>query len=449
VTESLTRSQPEISSNSNELLKLEIMLEEIKKIPNSPVYFLGLCDKFNEPIIGRVGDHELKRTDLIGLRFIFNSSIYPFSSENFYLTFLVDNNFVSDESLILTVKHSGTSEEVGSISISVRALGQGSKFPSRFTLGAAKIPGSYSLPGNYELILRSATGEIIIGEFDLVHTPALPLTPERIKALKSDPMAAKYVRFDLGCNECHDSIKAWVGINGKEDGKDSEGYTWYEDLPDDFTCSCGKVKRNLKYLRENLHGMLGYKPSPFSAEEDIERNYTRTALVTVLREFEEVIKNSKTEEEVQKFIEKHPIVLACFSPEFLKFKAPATAKFKTDFALLNQKGELVLIEIEKTNTPLFTKTGTQHSKLTQSIGQVEDWLKEARRNKLGLIDDLGIDGVKLDLVTAIKGVVIAGRSLKEYGSHIEKLHARQDIIFYTYDDLLKFLRHLVLNIEGI
>ena len=193
--------------------------------------------------------------------------------------------------------------------------------------------------------------------------------------------------------------------------------------------------------------MLGYKSSPFSTEEGIERNYTSAALKTVLRAFEEAIGQSKTEEEIQKFIEQHPIVLACFSPEFLKFKAPATAKFKTDFALLNQKGELVLIEIEKTDTPLFTKTGTQHSRLTQAIGQVEDWLKEARRNKLGVVDDLGINGVKIDMVTAVKGVVVAGRSLKEYDSHIEKLHARQDITFFTYDDLLKFLRNIVLRVE--
>lgn len=425
------------------------MTQDIKKISDSPVYFLGLCDKFNEPVIGRVGERELKRTDLIGLRFIFQSSIFPFSAESFYLVFLLDNNRVSDDKFVLSVRYSETGEEVGSIAITAQALGTGNAFPSRFTLGAARIPGSYSRPGGYELVLKSDTEEIEVGAFNLVHTPALPLTPERVKALKSDPMAAKSVRFGLSCNNCHDSVKAWVGLDGKEEEKDSEGYVWYEDLPESFVCSCGKVKADLKYLKENLHGMLGYKPSPFSTEEEIERNYTRAALATTAREFKEKINNSETEEEMQKFIEDHPIVLACFSPEFLKFKAPATAKFKTDFALLNQKGELILIEIEKVDTPLFTKTGTQHSKLTHAVGQVEDWLKEARRNKLGLIDDLGLEGVKLDMVTAIKGVVIAGRSLEEYEPHIEKLHTRPDIDFYTYDDLFKFLRNIVSKVEAL
>ncbi|MEK7530277.1 MAG: Shedu anti-phage system protein SduA domain-containing protein [Patescibacteria group bacterium] len=426
------------------------MENEIKKISDSPVYFLGLCERFNEPTIGNVGEHKIKRTDLIGLRFIFLSSIFPFSSESFYLTFLLDNHFVSDGgSLTLKVRHRDSGEEVGSISITAHVLGAGNRLASRFTLGAAKIPGNYPLPGSYEVFLKSSDSEVVVGGFDLIHIPALPLTPERVKALKSDPTAAKYIRFELTCNDCHDSIKAWVGINGKEDNKNEDGYIWYEDLPEDFVCSCGRIKRSLKYLRENLHGILGHKPSPFSSEEEIERNYTSAALKTTLRDFEEVIEHSKTEEEIQKFIELHPIVLACFSPEFLKFKAPATAKFKTDFALLNQKGELVLIEIEKANTPLFTKMGTQHSKLTQAIGQVEDWLKEARRNKLGVIDDLGINGVSIDMVTAVKGVVIAGRSLKKYDTHIEKLHARQDISFFTFDDLLKSLRNIVLRVEEI
>lgn len=424
------------------------MTQNIKKIPDSPVYFLGLCDKFNEPIIGRVGERDLKRTDLIGLRSVFQSSLFPFSADNFYLVFLIDNNHVSDNKFVLSVRYSEKEEEVGSIIITAQALGTGNVFPSRFTLCTVRIPGTYSYPGGYELVLKTDAKEIEVGRFSLVHTPALPLTPERVKALKSDPMAAKSVRFTLSCNTCHNSLKTWVGLNGREE-KDSEDYVWYEDLPEHFLCSCGKVKADLKYLRENLHGMLGYKPSPFSAEEDIERNYTRAALTTTAREFKEKINNSETEEEMQKFIEDHPIVLACFSPEFLKFKAPATAKFKTDFALLNQKGELILIEIEKVNTPLFTKTGTQHSKLTHAIGQVEDWLKEARRNKLGLIDDLGLEGVKLDMVTTIKGVVIAGRTLKEYESHIEKLHTRPDIDFYTYDDLFKFLRNIISKVEAL
>ncbi len=424
------------------------MTDEIKKFQDSPIYFLGICDKFNEPVIFRPGPYELKRTDLIGLRRAFLCHIFPIFSLDLYLVCLLDNNFISDESgLTLIVKYSKNSEEVGFISVKAQVLGEGNRFHSRFTLFAEKISESLFFPGTYEVLLKSDATETLLGEFELIHIPALPLTEERIRALKSDPKAIKYIKYGVSCKKCGDSIKAFVGINGRENEKD--GYVWYEDLPSKFICSCGEANFSLMYVKENLHGLLGYKESPFSVEEDIERNYTRAALKRIVDDFWQIIDKETVEQEIQKFIEQNPIILSCFSPALLKPKAPATAKYKTDFAILNQKGELILIEIEKTNTPLFTKAGVQHSRLTQAIDQVENWLQEARRNKLGLIDDLSMEGLKLDMVTAIKGVVVAGRSLEEYKPHIEKLHARSDISFYTYDDLYKFLRNVVSRVEEV
>lgn len=419
-------------------------------IPDSKMYFLGLCDKFNQPQIAVLNGDQVNRTDLIGLRYIFTTSIFPLPAENFFLVFLIDNNYIVDTEFVMTIRQAETKKEIGSITVKIKALGGGDRLPSRFTMTAAKSPGTYPLPGNYEVLYRQKdSAEILVGGFLLIHTPAPSLTEERVRALKSDPLSAKYIRYHILCNECKDSIKTWVGINGKDDKKDQEGYVWYEDLPDSFLCKCKKVNVDLRYLKGNLHGLLGMKESPFSLAVDIERNYKTSALRQTLQEFEKVINNSKTEEEIQVFIEKNPITLAFLTPVHLKAKAAATAKYKTDFALLNQKGELVLIEIEKSDTPLFTKTGTQHSKLTHAYDQVGNWLREARKNKLGLVDDLSIGGVNIESVTDIKGIVIAGRTLDEYSGHIEKLHARSDILFFTYDDLLKALRNIVLKIEEI
>lgn len=424
------------------------MAKELNKIKDAPIYFLGICDKYLDSVIGRAGNYEFIGTDLIGLRHIYISNIFPFPAQNFFVVLLFDNNFADGLDTKVLLKKKDTGESVGSIAIQGGLQGDGNIFPSRFTILGVLPQGVYSEPGVYQLTMETGGEERNIGEFRTEYVPALPLTKERIEALKSDPNAAKYIKIELKCNKCNSSIQALAGIEKKE--KDLEdGSVWYEDLPDEFICSCGQTKRTLKYWRESLHALLGYKPSPFNINEEIERNYTRSALAKVVTDFKSIIEKTEKEEEVQKFIESNPLVLSIFSPQLLKFKAAATAHYKTDFALLNQKGELLLIEIEKPSTPLYKKNGDPHSQLTHAINQAENWLQEARRNKLGLIDDLGIKGLKIDMVSHIKAVVIAGKSLPEYERHIGKLRSRTDIDFYTYDDLYEFLRHITRKILDI
>lgn len=427
-------------------------MKDVETIKDSPIYLLGICDKFNEVVIANSTKlFPLSRKDIIGIRDFYVSQVFPLSGENFSILLILDNNNIESIKKIdkLSLSHE-SGKEIGFIRLSGIELSEGGPgvFSTRFTLLSTKIPGIMPLPGIYYLKLKEKSkDDILIGQFALYHQPALPLTEERIQAIKSNPMAAKYIRLEMNCNDCKDIIYIVAGID-KEKIKDSE--IWYEDLPNNWECSCGKLNQDLSFIKGNLHAFLGYKPSPFSLDEEIERNYTQGALETVGNNFWKLLENKKTkEEELQKFIEKNPIILSVFSPELLKFKAPVNAKFKTDFALLNQKDELVLIEIEKATTPLFKKDGMQHSQLTHAIGQVEDWLQRATRNRLALIDDVGIKGLDINKISNIKGVVIAGRSLKEYEPYIEKLRVRKDIEFYTYDDLFQFLRRMTFQIREI
>ncbi len=410
-----------------------------------PVYFLGICHKFREPAIAKTADGGvITRQDIIGLKTFHIQSIYPIIANEFFAILLIDN--YQTESLKgtkLTIRHEDNSE-VGFIEINeISTFGQGTRVPTRHTLIGIRIPGILKSPGVYSVFFR----EDLLGRFVMQYVPSLPMTDELLQAIKSDPLAYKHLKMELRCTECNDKMLIGAGI-------DKEGFTeseiWYQDLPDYFKCKCGKTHMPLKYLRDNLHSALGYKESVFTDSANTERMYSFSALEEIYRAFKDLLDNAETsEEQIQKFIEHNQIVLNFFNPKLLKFKATATTKYITDFAILNQRDELVLIEIERANLRLFKKDGGQHSELTQSINQVENWLIEASKDRYGFISSLNMIGISIDKITSIKTIVIAGRTKTEDPNNLEKLYSRTGYSFYTYDDILKYLRQTIDKIKEL
>src|ERR1051325_9848473 len=99
--------------------------------------------------------------------------------------------------------------------------------------------------GRYLITHPEADGtEPVIGEFIAGLVDPLPLTAERIAAIKSDPNAVKAVRIVLGYNKCHDECKAYAGLE-KSETLQAEGFIWYTDLPGKFVCSCGTTEIGL------------------------------------------------------------------------------------------------------------------------------------------------------------------------------------------------------------
>ncbi len=416
-----------------------------KDIPDKlPIYFLGISDKFNTPAIARATDgHMICRQDIVGLRTIHISHIFPINANEFHSVFLIDAHYSENlsEKQVKIVHEDGS--DVGFFNINASTFGEGNKLLTRHTIFAVKIPGTLKSPGAYSVLY----GEDRIGSFMMQYIPAVPLTEERVQAIKSDPLAYKHVSMGLACTNCNSSMEIGAGIDKKDQINET---IWYQDLPDTFECSCGNVKLPLKYLRESLHAMLGYKHTSFNDNVNAERNYSFSALEDAYRGFQGLIDAPETkEEELQKYIEGNQIILSIFNPKLLKFKASATTKHVTDFALLNHRDELVLIEIERANLILFKKDGGQHSELTQSFNQVENWLLEATKDRYGFINNLNMRGISIDRVTSIKGVVIAGRTKNEETQHLEKLYNRKEYQFYTYDDILKHLRHTIDQIKSL
>lgn len=103
--------------------------------------------------------------------------------------------------------------------------------------------------------------------------------------------------------------------------------------------------------------------------------------------------------------------------------------------MLTPERELVLIEIERASTRLLKSDGGQHSDLTHAIDQIHNWLGVTRDHLLAVLDDSL--HIPREMVSTVRGVVIAGRDLGNDPNHLRGLKARYrgEIKLLTYDDL--------------
>lgn len=424
---------------------------------SSEVNLIGVCEKYNEMPNGLIrlqsGEFfDIQKKNLLGLKEFHIVNILPFSGDTLYFVLIFSKEIKESDTgnkrkILLQDLHG---KVLGTIEFEITVYGdKNTESNNKFHLQAVQIPYLFSEPGEYQLFIDNGKDKNLVGKFFVVYQPAIPLTQERIQAIKSDPLSMKYLRYAIGCNSCREELNVLCGIE-KDKNKKKSNSVWYQDLPESFKCKCGKVDINLKYLKESAHALLGYRARNFSSNtEMIEGEYSKGVLESIARKFSVLIDNLESgEEEIQKFIEKNPIILSCLTPDLLKYKSPIGSKFKTDFTVFTPKKELLLVEIEKPSTKLFKKNGDQHAELTHAFDQVKNWLMAATRNRLALIDDVKMEGLTVDTVTNIKGVVIAGKNNKEYDPYLEKLRT-SDIDFYTYDDLLNNLLIYIKNFNNI
>ncbi len=285
---------------------------------------------------------------------------------------------------------------------------------------------------------------ITTGQLNYYFIETNPLTSERIAAIKSDPTATKAVRIIYTCNECKDEMKAYAALE-RDDKQEGEGYMWYENIDDVFSCSCGKSNINNTYIKRNLHSLLGQSKRE-GGQFGYVPLYERGALEQILHDFKALIKENSKEENLQKFIQNHTIVLHQFPAERILFKPPLLNKHIADFAILTPQKELLLIEIERTNTRLLKKDGHIAAPLSHAFDQVRDWLHCTDEHRLAVLDDLGINK---DDVSLIRGVVIAGTDSGYDAAHLRKLKGADwgRVIFLTFDDLSLALNSLINNIH--
>jgi len=431
------------------------MADTVSKSDKSrDMVFLGICNQAHPTF---AGPDRIHAWNLIGLTTIVLSYIFPLSLQGVYVGFAVSAERPMSEAKVKIVDENDI--EVGSMTLSVKKKPPlGDVSPSRddgplilrpeygWTISFLHLDRTEWIiprPGNYYLDLIAGGEAERIGSLRFEVADPLPLTSERIAAIKTHPSAAKSVRFNFKCKECSSKIEAYSALERSRE-LEEKGYIWYRDMPCDFECTCGKAKADLRYVQRNLHGLLGH-PVNASGHVSFMPLYERSSLTSVRVEFANLLSEDPPEESIQKFLEEHPVLLHQFPAIRLIPKPPILTNYVADFAIVSPQKELVLIEIEKASTRLLNKDGGVAAPLTHAFNQVSDWLMKVGDHRIAALDSLEID--KKD-VGVIRGVVIAGRDSGYDAFHLRKLKARDfgQVEFLTYDDLLFSMDALVQNL---
>lgn len=306
-------------------------------------------------------------------------------------------------------------------------------------------------PGLYSVVQLKDDKKLHIGGFQFEYVQVPPLTPERLEAIKSDPNASKSVRIKLACKQCSSDYRAYFGIQ-RNQKMENQGWLWAPDMVEPtFHCSCGATTIELSYLRSGLESLLGRSTAEigkYSSENELGLTplYERSLLEKIRRNFLTLLNKNPPEEQIQRYITNNPILLHMFSAVKLISKPPISVKFNADFAILNARGDLLLVEIERANIKLLKKNGHRAQELIHAFDQVGDWLIKIDEHRVSVLDDLKI---KAEDVHNIRGVVIAGRERGYDASHIRTLKMRSNdaLIFMTYDDVLGAMDTLIQSIK--
>jgi hypothetical protein len=227
------------------------------------IALLGVCDRDrreqgNQPVLSHI--------DILGLRKVVLPYIYPFDASNLYLALAIygielsnpgsvvlrnrEGNEVFRVNMITTELSSENSKDNKSSDKGILvAVGN---IPSRTVFLVQLKDVVLNEPQTVEAFPLSDGDNISLGVLSFGLAGALPLTPDRIAAIKSDPRAIKALRLQLGCKYCDSKLKVTAAL---EKPKSDEGDAiWYQDVPESFDCSCGRT--HLDIIRTNLHALL-------------------------------------------------------------------------------------------------------------------------------------------------------------------------------------------------
>ncbi len=422
------------------------------------VIFLGICEHAAHV---RESQTDLFKWNILGLKQIVLSYIYPLPLAGLTLGFAFSSKAnLGNEYRFRIADQAG--KEVGWIALQFTAPTEELESQARCDMRRVHIPVQgwntifttvpeskllIDCPGSYSLELLTEDGSVPVGQLQFLVVDAPPLTADRIAAIRSDPTSARAVRYELGCQFCETKYRVYASLD--RGGKwETEGYNWYQDIPDSFSCQCGKVNIDLSIIRRNLHGLLGHRRR---GKENFHFAplYERSSLEHIQTEYVDLLNSSPREELLQQFFVKNPVLLHQFPSERLFPKPPILTSFVADFAVVTPQRELILIELEKTTTRLMNKDGGVASDLTHAFDQVSNWLHTIDEHRLAVLDSLKIDREQVSLV---RGVVIAGRDIGYDAHHLRTLKGRNDrgrIVLLTYDDIAFALDALIQKIDAL
>lgn len=314
------------------------------------VLFLGIAERAAYVPDGATN---LFKWNVLGLRNIVLSYLFPFSLPPWFLAVALPAGVFQGPIRLALVNEAG--KELGFLDLatspavdsppedSVRPMNQLFLMaelgwtPIFLPLGTSGIIIDH--PGNVQIRIGSADGETI-GQLTFVSIDPPPLTLERVAAIRSDPGATKAVRIEFGCKFCDEKQRAYAALE-REPKYESEGLTWYSDLPDVFSCSCGRTELSFEIVRRNLHGLLG-GPRATSGSLQFVPLYEQSALSTLRAKFLALLDGKHREEVLQVFLQENPVLLHIFPAARLFHKPPILTEYLADFGIVSSQKELVL-----------------------------------------------------------------------------------------------------------
>jgi hypothetical protein len=289
-------------------------------------------------------------------------------------------------------------------------------------------------PGRYNVYFEHKGNSSPIGAIHFHYAKSPPLTPDQIKAIASDPNSVKLIQLVLGCKFCSTKLKVYTGFSRSPE-LEQDGCIWQTDLTGEFACVCGRNKYSLEYINQSMHGLLLKDFTKELTGLSYVRQYAHSQVKQIVTDFIQLLDKERLEQPVQEFIEKHPILLSRFHAKRLFVKPNILGRFNADFALVDSRNQLLLIELEKPSLKLFKKDGHPSQDLMHAYGQVTDWLHQYAQYSGAILDALGLKAAE---VVSARGAVIAGRS-KAVTHEVLRRHMSsppyQNIEFMTCDDL--------------
>lgn len=184
-----------------------------------------------------------------------------------------------------------------------------------------------------------------------------------------------------------------------------------------------------------MHGILLKDFTVDKSNLSFVRRYGHQQVKAIVNKFMRLLDRERLEQPVQVFIEENPILLARFHATRLFPKPNIVGRFEADFAVVDSRKQLWLIELEKPSLQLFRKDRHPTQALMHAYGQVTDWLEQFAKYPDAILDSLSLSR---DDVVAVRGAVIAGRS-RDVTHDVLQRHLGNppysNIEFMTCDDL--------------
>jgi len=280
--------------------------------------FLGICEH-----AAHVRDQyvNLAKWNLLGLKSVVLAHVYPLALDGFSLVMGIYAPAAAES--LEVVLRSADGIQVSSFRAAVSAVaspGDPNEEPAEVVLD--EIPSAWILavspagaggvfipqPGPYTAFVRIHSEEVQVGRLHFAVVDPLPLTPERIAAIKADPEAAKLIKIEFKCTSCGGGMKPYAALERAPHLEAQQGLVWYQDLPDEFKCSCGLFSLDLRIAKRNMHGLLGH--TGFSEKTALSVPlYERGVIDSVRIELGALVGTDPEEEAIQRYFTDNPLVL--------------------------------------------------------------------------------------------------------------------------------------------